>query len=252
MTILRSLLPLLLGLGLVAACLAPSATPAQDATQQPSPIERKMAGVRIPSIEFSQTPLSDALAFLQQRSVELERAATGNDAQGINILLSDREELADHPVTLRLRDIPIGHAITLAARAAGAQVRVDTFAVMVELPQPDATAPAFYSKRDQQSLREKLDTIVIPSIEFSDTPVRDAIEFLVARSMELDPARGTASSPGINIALFAGPTTDEPSVTLRLTEIPLGEAIRYTAELAGLSRAIEGNVVILAAPAPAE
>jgi len=37
----------------------------------------------------------------------------------------------------------------------------------------------------------------------------------------------------------------EAKITLRLSNIPLGEAVRYTADLANMEYQVEGNVVVI-------
>ncbi len=92
------------------------------------------------------------------------------------------------------------------------------------------------------STDEKVRKIIMPSVEFVDTPIQDAIQFLVARSRELDTSSNDPQEKGINIIL------KEPSdarITLKLTNVPLGEALNYTAQLASLSYHVEDNAVVI-------
>ena len=63
-------------------------------------------------------------------------------------------------------------------------------------------------KTDQQSnIRNKLNTIIIPSIEFEDVPITDVIKVLKRRSMEHDP-----DGEGVNIFLqLSAPTPEGPA-----------------------------------------
>src|SRR2546428_166855 len=133
----------------------------------------------------------------------------------------------------------------------------------------------------------KLNTIIIPRVEFRDASVREAIDFLRQQAVENDPAEGkkgvdivlrmtplgqvapppvpvapAAGTPGAAAApagaapgttpITAGPVVArpvvaaaaaEPRITLTLNQIPLGEALRYIANQAGLKVKVEPYAV---------
>ena len=134
-----------------------------------------------------------------------------------------------------------------------------TVTPVVDAFQKDATGTARISN--------KLNTIVIPRIEFRDASIREAIDFLRQQATDNDPAtegrKGvdivlrlgsggrsdtnapTASpSPGVSVETRAAPTTDA-RITITLNEIPLGEALRYIASQAGLKVKIEPYAVLI-------
>ncbi|MCB1088095.1 MAG: type II and III secretion system protein, partial [Verrucomicrobiae bacterium] len=132
-------------------------------------------------------------------------------------------------------------------------------------------------------IENKLKTIIIPSVEFVQTPLRDAIDFLRLRAQELDtnpdvtkrgvdiilntgnslggvaaPAAGAAPAPGGAALGFdgaaAGPPAggggfgggvDQTPITLQLSNVPLVEALRYTLALANLKYKVEPNAVVV-------
>jgi type II secretory pathway component GspD/PulD (secretin)/tetratricopeptide (TPR) repeat protein len=138
----------------------------------------------------------------------------------------------------------------------------------------------------------KLNTIIIPHIEFRNASIREAIDFLRQQATENDPstegkkgvdivlrlaplgqvapppvpvqpaagaaatsappaaaaapAGGTApvtAGPVVARPLVAAAATAEPRITLTLNEIPLGEALRYIANQAGLKVKVEPYAV---------
>ena len=137
----------------------------------------------------------------------------------------------------------------------------------------------------------KLNTIIIPRVEFRDASVREAIDFLRQQAVENDPAtegkRGVdivlrlaplgqiapppvpvqpapagpgAAAPGTAPATGATPVTARPIVarpvvaaaatspadariTITLNQVPLGEALRYIANQAGLKVKVEPYAV---------
>jgi len=143
-------------------------------------------------------------------------------------------------------------------------------------------------------INNKLNTIIIPRIEFRDATVREAIDFLREQSEENDtsgtgkrgvdivlrmvplgqvaappppvapvgsPVPPTTTAPGAPAAAGApaggttpgtgpaaatrpvAPVSNEPRITITLNQIPLGEALRYIANQAGLKVKVEPYAV---------
>ena len=91
---------------------------------------------------------------------------------------------------------------------------------------------------------EKVKTIIIPSIEFKETPLLEAIERLNEAGIKHDNSL-PESQRGVKIRFVdsgAGEIGQSP-VTMRLNNIPLSEAIRYTASLAGCDVRFAGGTV---------
>lgn len=105
------------------------------------------------------------------------------------------------------------------------------------LPQPKSAAQML-------PIEKKLSQIIIPSIEFAGTPLADALEFLKARSQELDLAEPDPSKRGVNIVVSSS-TANNPAITLKLTNVPLREALRYVAALAGRELIVEPEAVLI-------
>lgn len=131
-----------------------------------------------------------------------------------------------------------------------------------------------------QAIENKLKTIVLPSIEFADTPLSTALEFLTQKSAELDTSEPDPTKKGINFILSAGsgigggggamvPPSgdgglgfDDPAgggggggglsnevrntlITLKLSNVPLVDAVRYTTSLAQLKYKVEPHAVVV-------
>jgi len=115
-----------------------------------------------------------------------------------------------------------------------------------EMPTPQ-DLPTDTSTTAVRMVEEKLKTIILPSIEFQDTPLREALAFLQSRSVELDTQESDPAKKGLNIVLHAfgsspGSVAATP-ITLRLTNVPLGEALRYTVSLANLKYRVDPQAV---------
>lgn len=130
-------------------------------------------------------------------------------------------------------------------------------------------------------INEKLKRIIIPEIEFEQTPLSTAVDFLRQKSRELDDLEPDPARKGINIIIgragggaapaagapaaggaaggdmgFADPlgggggalggaVAGDPPITLKLSNVPLVEALRYTTELANLKYKVEPNAVMI-------
>lgn len=131
-----------------------------------------------------------------------------------------------------------------------------------------------------QRIQRKLERIIIPKLELREATVREAIDFLKKKSFELDdpndpnrgvnivmkldttvtavaPAPEAAAAPVIPgleplpgagvapapMAPVAGINPNEARITVALTNIPLGEALRYITGLANLKFKVEQYAV---------
>jgi len=143
---------------------------------------------------------------------------------------------------------------------------------------PEVLIPTDNTTTEIRRTEEKLKTIILPSVEFADTPLRDALEFLQQRSVELDMTETNPGKKGINIILdegsFGGSAAAAPAaapagdgfgfegggaaaasgggggigdtrITLRLGNVPLAEALRYTTSLAQLKYKVEAHAVVV-------
>ncbi len=139
---------------------------------------------------------------------------------------------------------------------------------------PIMDIPADSATTDIRRTEEKLKTIVLASVEFAETPLREALDFLQQRSVELDVNEPDPAKKGVNIILDVGaagggaaaPAAPAPAagggpafenaaapvaggggdagvgatlITLRLSNVPLAEALRYTTSLAQLKYKVE-------------
>jgi general secretion pathway protein D len=114
--------------------------------------------------------------------------------------------------------------------------------------------------RGTEGIQAKLNRIIIPRVELQDTTLREALTFLQQQSVRLDTTAPDDASRGVNMVLRLeqqGPAGEAdgdlppagPSPTTRinlsLSNVPLGEALRYLAELAGTRVKVEPFAVTL-------
>jgi general secretion pathway protein D len=108
---------------------------------------------------------------------------------------------------------------------------------IVEQPQMDS--------KGSQAINNKLDTIIIPRIDFTDSSIKEALDFIKKRAADLD--TGDSDNKGINIILKLKPDSPDASypITLSLSDVPLREALRYVTEAANLKIKIETHAVVV-------
>lgn len=95
-----------------------------------------------------------------------------------------------------------------------------------------------------QLIIEKLRRIVIPSIQFDQATVDEAITFLRIKSRQLDDLEPDPERKGINFILKTQSDT-AANITLSLTNVPLIVALKAITDLAGLRHRVEPFAVVI-------
>ncbi|MFV1995087.1 MAG: hypothetical protein ACC661_06595, partial [Verrucomicrobiales bacterium] len=101
-----------------------------------------------------------------------------------------------------------------------------------------------------QRLRSKLNTIVFPSVSFSDASLAEVAEYLSQRSRELDTFETDPAKKGVNIIINDAGDTGMRSVrvSLTLSNIPMAEVLRYVADQAGVKYTVDSYAVAFVPP----
>jgi beta-lactamase regulating signal transducer with metallopeptidase domain len=108
--------------------------------------------------------------------------------------------------------------------------------------QVSALGPKANTIPNTEAIQNKLAHIIIPKIEFRDATVLDAVDALRKKSIEFDTMEIDPKQKGVNIVLKvdsapglnAAPTIslNDVRITLSLTDVSVGEALKYIADLA--------------------
>ena len=88
----------------------------------------------------------------------------------------------------------------------------------------------------------RLKTIIVPKIEFKDTPFLDALDQIENWSRELDP-EGVGLDINVEEGIMSAPDSQKVAIFLRLYDVPLDEALRYTCSLAQTRYMIEDHSI---------
>ena len=106
----------------------------------------------------------------------------------------------------------------------------------------------------KKAILEKLNSIILPRIDFENTTVVEAIDFLRLRSHELDKTEPDPAKKGVNIVILpprpaaAEGTRPQPLVIgeLKLRNVSLGRILQYICEITQLRYTLDDTAVILA------
>ena len=98
------------------------------------------------------------------------------------------------------------------------------------------------SPRDQ--LVQKMETIIIPKIEFTEVPLPEALNFLSAEARKHDPQK-----MGVNIVLLTREKTP-PKITLNIRNLSLGSSLGFVTELTGYVYEVREQAIVVRKPIP--
>jgi len=111
-----------------------------------------------------------------------------------------------------------------------------------------ATAQAAHPA-EAATITEKLQRIIIPKIEFSNTPMREAINFLSEQSIELDTLENDPRRKGVKFGFSKSIAPDQIDAlritSLRVINVPINAALKYVCDQTKFRYFIEGSQVML-------
>lgn len=222
--------------------------------ETPEEVRKRLDAIVIPEMVLSEAPLADVLAFLREKSRDLDPAK-----KGVNLVHLPAEGAPETRITLTLKAVPLSEAIRYVAALADLEVEFGDPAVVIRPraaePKPGAPAaatspgsgPVTATKTATVMVKpaataELAARLVLPQAEFKEAALPEVIQFLQKKSIELDPEQ-----KGLNFILNAPgqPSPDAILINLSLREIPFSEALRYVAELGGLKLRFDENAVVL-------
>lgn len=200
-------------------------------------VRARLEKIIIPSIEFNEAKLSDALAFLRAKARELDP-----EKRGINLLHIPAEGAPEPHLTVSFKQIPLSEALKYLAALANLEVEFGDPVVVLRAPSGTAHTEAASAPATPSGKSAALaENIVLPQLELVETPLTDVLQYFQKKSLDLDPAK-----QGLNFVLNAPghPAPDQIQITLTLRNVPLSEALRYVAELANLKLRYDEDAVV--------
>lgn len=199
-----------------------------DKRGKPSPstksLQDKLKSIILPSVQFRNAKISDCIDYFRAVSKKLDTATTDPAQRGVNILLRAGGDTDSATINLDLKNVPLIEALRETAELTSLQMIIRPYAVTIEPPNTKTEKKTETAlKTAEANLAEK---IILPTVEFQDAKLADCLDFIRIKSRDLDPGK-----KGVNIIVKPG--GDETArITLSLKNVPVSEALRYSAELA--------------------
>lgn len=85
----------------------------------------------------------------------------------------------------------------------------------------------------RSSIENKLKTLILPSVDFDDIPLEEAIDSIRVQAKALDAAEADPARKGVNLKIFGKRGVQYSRVTLKMKDVSVGEALKGIATAAG-------------------
>ncbi|MEZ5386415.1 MAG: hypothetical protein R3F13_12955 [Prosthecobacter sp.] len=214
-------------------------------------IQVKLNQIILPDFSPTEISLEEAIEYLRVKSREFDTTTTETSQKGVNfVIIGGSDEKLPASVGLRLNDVPLAEALRLITESAGMKFVVEPYAVAIR-DKDDKRGP---SKRPStNTLRPKVEKIILPTVQFQDATIEEAVEHLRISRACLDADGHSSTTMALNYVLKLRPNDMRPKISLDLKDAPLSEALRYCAEIAGATLRYDRFAVVItdkdAAPA---
>ena len=207
-------------------------------------IEIPLRQVILPKVEFTETSVREAVAYVAQRIKALT-----DGKQTLNVVWMVPADF-DARITLSLQNLPATEALKYIASSANLELDYGAHALSIKPLKGSAPSPAVQHLKDQgveippggaksvqpgaetkkgiSAVEASLTRITIPNLEFNDATVREAVTFIGQQVKSL-----SGGQQSLNI-VWALPADLDPRITLSLQSIPASAALEYVASSANL------------------
>ncbi|MGC4017576.1 MAG: hypothetical protein QM755_24135 [Luteolibacter sp.] len=213
----------------------------------------------IPSFQHPVLP-AVLFLFLGAASLHAEEPEK-NAASAIETADPFTKDKAASPPQNRAKE-PTAEALDLQAHAAFNQGDFDK-AIMLQrqavtkatetLQSYSQSLSQYEGKVPAEAIARKLRTFTVPSINFEDTTLDEAVAYLRARSIDLDTKETDPTKKGVNFVIQKAPGNGSSTTSkndtikaLRLSNVPLQIALKYICDATRRTFKIDGNAVTLA------
>ncbi len=244
---------------LTASIMAQQTNPPADEPQaaKEDPVQaiifEKLNSIIIPVIDFEDTSLEEAVHFLSHRSRELEVAEKDPANRGFNFVIRKGEVApaaeANRTVVkeLRLRNVTALAALHFICEQTHQRYFVDEGVIVISSKKMgDKEVAEPLNQAAHAVLQNKLKNIIIPVIDFENTSIEEAIDYLRMRSVELDPGENRKNK-GVNFVIMrpANAGGEQNIKSLRLRNVTLGTALENICQQVNFRTTVGNEAVIL-------
>lgn len=98
-------------------------------------LANKLHGIIIPRLQMSDSSISEAVAYLIRKSVELDLAEPDENKRGVNILWNPGTagEAATRPITLEMKNVSLVEALQAVCQISGTRMNIDGSVVRISV-----------------------------------------------------------------------------------------------------------------------
>lgn len=200
-------------------------------------IRDRLAKIIIPTIEFRDVPLGDALVFLREKTKELDP-----EKKGINLVSIPAKNAPEPRLTVSFKEIPLSEALKYIAALSDLEVEFGDPAVILRQPSTERYAAPSTGTAPSGNSATLAAGLTLTSVEFAEATLPAVLQFLQKKSVDLDPEKR-----GLNLILDAPgePTPESLRITLSLRDVSISDVLRYVAELSNLKLRYDDEAVVL-------
>ncbi len=201
-----------------------------------SPALSGLQSTPLSSFDLQQTPISDVLALLRQKSGDAHAGKATNI-----VILEDRDDpkvkpAATRTVTMKLGAVSALTALQYATELSGLGFRVDNNAIVVGTPERVAFEPGNKIPKNSPILKF-LSATRIEKVSFTEVGMKDAIEAVRYYSGQSSSATG-----GLNVIDAVGES--DAQIDLQLENVSLADLVRYVTAQSGTQVTTRGMTLI--------
>ncbi len=192
------------------------------------PIAEKLTAIIIPDYPTTGLTLAEAVEHLRLKSHQFDKSANEPWNRGINIVIiagGDRK-LPTRPM-LPLHDVPLGEALRHITGLVDLKSTIEPHAVAIRAAQDERTP----SHGKKPSIQGRMERTILPTVQFQDASLEEAVEYLRVNRGCLDSSEGEIAVAPLNFVIYLREGAKRSPVSLYLRDIPLSEALRYCAEI---------------------
>lgn len=197
----------------------------------------------IPKFDFREATVNDCADFLVAKSKQLDPAG-----KGLNIVVKPDGKFEDIRITISLANVPVENALKYIATLANGELAETPTGYTLQARSGANDAKDSKLKRGNgaaaksnanSAVWKKAGAIIIPRVDFRSANLAECVEFLNAKSRELDVAK-----KGINLVL-KNEDAKLPEITLSLSNIPVSVALEYLTRLADFEIETSEHAILL-------
>lgn len=189
--------------------------------------------INVPLFELRDASIEDSIRALATKSRELDPARLG-----VNFVWPPNLP-ADTRLNLRLANVPLHEVARYVGKLAGLRLVAQQHALVFALEDGQG-APA--RPRFSQAAATAAE-LIVPRVELREATLPAALSYLERLARAADPRK-----VGVNVVVDVPAEVREKKITLSLSNVPFGEALRYAAGLANLVVVEESYALVVTLP----